>query len=184
MTATPAWRLAAALLCAAAAGALQTLAFVHSAAWPLPLLAIALLAWQVSRATPRQAAALGWVFGSAWLGAATWWLYISLHRYGGLPAPLAVAAVALLSGLLSLYLALAMAWVARQRCGRPLADASRFAAAWLAAELARGVLFTGFPWAATGYSQVDGPLAVLAPWLGVYAVGALVAWLAACVGMG
>ena len=180
----PAWRLAPALLCAAAAGALQTLAFVHSAAWPLPLLAIALLAWQVSRATPRQAAALGWVFGSAWLGAATWWLYISLHHFGGLPAPLAVIAVALLSGLLSLYLALAMAWVARRRCGRPLTDASRFAAAWLAAELARGVLFTGFPWAATGYSQVDGPLAVLAPWLGVYAVGALVAWLAACVGMG
>ena len=82
----PAWRLAPALLCAAAAGALQTLAFVHSAAWPLPLLAIALLAWQVSRATPRQAAALGWVFGSAWLGAATWWLYISLHHFGGLIA--------------------------------------------------------------------------------------------------
>ena len=172
------------MLAAAAAGAVQTLASFQPAAWPLPLLAIALLAGLVARATPRQAAALGWVFGSAWLGAATWWLFISLHRYGGLPAPLAVAAVALLSGLLSVYLALGLAWVARQRRGRPMRDATRFAAAWLAAELARGVWFTGFPWAATGYSQVDGPLAVLAPWIGVYATGALVAWVAACVGMG
>ncbi|MES2716824.1 MAG: apolipoprotein N-acyltransferase [Pseudomonadota bacterium] len=167
------------LLAVAAAGALQTLACVHTAAWPLPLAAAALLAWAVAGATPRRAALLGWAFGTAWLGAATWWLFISLHRYGGLPAPLAVAAVALLSAALSLYLGAAMAWVARQRSGRPLADASRFAAAWLAAELARGVIFTGFPWAASGYTQVDGPLALLAPWLGVYGIGALLAWVAA-----
>ncbi len=167
------------LLAVAAAGALQTLACVHTAAWPLPLAAITLLAWAVAGATPRRAALLGWAFGTAWLGAATWWLFISLHRYGGLPAPLAVAAVALLSAALSLYLGAAMAWVARQRSGRPLADASRFAAAWLAAELARGVIFTGFPWAASGYTQVDGPLALLAPWIGVYAIGALLAWVAA-----
>ena len=112
-----------------------------------------------------------------------WWLTISLHRYGGLPAPLTLLAVALMCGLLSLYLALGMAWVARQRSGRPLADASRFAAAWLAAELARGVIFTGFPWLATGYSQIDGPLAPLVPWLGAYALGALAAFIAACLGL-
>jgi len=162
-----------------AMGGLQTLACVHTAAWPLPLAAIMWLAWAVHAATPRRAALLGWAFGTAWLGASTWWLFISMHRYGGLPAPLAVAAVALLSAALSLYLGAAMAWVAQRRSGRPLLDASRFAAAWLAAELARGVIFTGFPWAASGYTQVDGPLAPLAPWLGVYGIGALLAWVAA-----
>ena len=178
------------LLAVAVAGAAQSWAMVDPAAWPLPLLAIALLAAAVGGATPRQAAALGWCFGCAWLLASTWWLYISLHRYGGLAAPLAAAAVLLLCAALSLYLALAMAWVARQRGRRPpgqgahpLADATRFAAAWLAAELARAVIFTGFPWAATGYSQVDGPLAVLAPWLGVYGLGALVAWAGAAGGL-
>ena len=128
------------LLAVAAAGAAQSWAMVDPAAWPLPLLAIALLAAGVGGATPRQAAALGWCFGCAWLLASTWWLYISLHRYGGLAAPLAVAAVVLLCAALSIYLALVMAWVARQRSGRPaghrerpLADATRFAAAWLAA---------------------------------------------------
>lgn len=164
------------LLAVAGAGALQTLACVHTAAWPLPLAAISLLAWAVAGATPRRAALLGWAFGTAWLVAATWWLFISMHRYGGLPAPLAVAAVLLLSAALSLYLGAAMAWVARRRSGRPLADASRFAAGWLAAELARGVIFTGFPWAASGYTQVDGPLAVLAPLVGVYGMGLLLAW--------
>ena len=165
-------------LALAAAGAAQTWALVHTQAWPLPLLAIALLAGAVARASPGRAALLGWAFGCGWLGAASWWLYISLHRYGQLPAPLAVAAVALLSAALSLYLAGAMAWVAHRRSGRPAPDAGRFAAAWLAAELARGVFFTGFPWGATGYTQLDGPLALLLPWVGVYALGALVAGLA------
>jgi len=175
---------AAALLLAAAAGALQTLALVHTAAWPLPLAAIALLAWLVDGATPRRAAALGWAFGGAWLVAGTWWLFISMHRYGGLAAPLAAGAVLLLAAALSLYLAAALAWAAHRRCGRLLPDASRFAAAWLAAELARGALFTGFPWAASGYGQVDGPLALLAPWIGVYGIGALLAWAAALLGLG
>ena len=165
-------------LALAAAGAAQTVALVQTQAWPLPLLAIALLAGAVARATPGRAALLSWAFGCGWLGAASWWLYISLHHYGQLPAPLAVAAVALLSAALSLYLAAVMAWVAQRRSGRQLRDAGRFAAAWLAAELARGVFFTGFPWGATGYTQLDGPLALLLPWVGVYALGALVAGLA------
>ena len=172
------------LLLAGAAGALQTWACVQPAAWPLPFAAIALLAWLVDGASARRAAAFGWAFGCAWLMAATWWLFISLHRYGGLPAPLAAAAVLALCAALSLYLAAAMAWVAHRRSGRPLQDASCFAAAWLAAELARAVWFTGFPWAATGYSQVDGPLALLAPWLGGYGLGALVAWVAAGLALG
>ena len=170
--------LAGALL--ALVGALHTLAFLHTpSGWWWPLLAIGLLAWLVGRASPRRAAWLGWCFGTGWLVAATWWLFISMHRYGQLPAPLAVAAVLLLCGALSLYLAAAMAAVARRRSGRAWADAAWFALAWLAAELARALIFTGFPWVATGYSQVDAPLAALAPWVGVYGIGMVLAFAAA-----
>ena len=164
---------------AAALGAIFSLSFVHTQAWWLQFACIGLFAWGVSRVSPRRAALLGWAFGTAWLAAGTWWLFISMHRYGGLPAPLAVLAVLALAAALSLYLAAAMALVARLRRGRALTDALLFGACWLAAELARGLIFTGFPWVATGYGQVDAPLAASAPWVGVYGIGAIVATLSA-----
>lgn len=167
-------------LALAALGALQTLAAVHTGWWLLPLAAAAVLAASVARAAPRRAALYGWAFGTGWLVAATWWLFISMHRYGNIPAPLAAAGVLLLAAALSLYLAAAMAAYARWRSGRAGIDVLLFAALWLLAELARGILFTGFPWVASGYTQIDGPLAALAPWIGVYGIGALVGLVGAC----
>ena len=177
-------RLASELCFCAALGALQTLAYVHTAWWPLQLACIGGLAWRAAARPPPVAAALGLAYGSAWLVAGTWWIYISLHRYGGLPAWMAVLAVLALSMLLSLYLALAMAAFARWRSGRVVTDALLFAACWLLAELARGVIFTGFPWLASGYAQVDAPLAALAPWVGVYGIGFAAALLAAVAALG
>ena len=97
-----------------------------------------------------------------------WWLFISLHRYGGLPAWLAVLAVALLC-MAPGAVPGAGAW----RCSRVGAAAAwrstslLFAALWLLAELARTVIFTGFPWLASGYSQVDARWPRWAPWIGV-----------------
>ena len=167
------------MLGAAAAGALSTLAHVHTEAWWLGLLAAAFLAQAVWRAPVAVAAWAGWAFGTAWMVAATWWLFISMHRYGGMPAPLAAAAVLALGAALSLYWAAAMGLAARWRTGRARWDVPAFAAAWLMAELARGPWFTGFPWAASGYAQVDAPLAAWAPWVGVYGMGAWVAVLGA-----
>src|SRR5512143_1220643 len=117
-------------------------------------------------------------FGAAWLGAGVWWLFISMHRYGNLPAWMAALAVLALALALSLYLALATAAAARWRTGVVALDVACFTAVWLLAELARTWLFTGFPWLASGYAQVDSPLAVAAPWIGVLGIGALVAALA------
>jgi len=163
-------------------GGAQTVAFVHPALWPLQLLAIALLAWRVGGASPRKAALLGWAFGTAWLCAGTWWMYVSMHRYGGLSAGLAALAVFALCAFLSLYLAAAMAAVARWRRLAALPSAAMFAGAWLLAELARGVIFTGFPWVASGYAHVDSPFGGFAPWVGVYGLGAIVAGVAAAFG--
>ncbi|GAB3647455.1 apolipoprotein N-acyltransferase [Ramlibacter alkalitolerans] len=167
---------------AALAGLLQAL----SLAWPgngqpqwwLQLLSLAGLVALLRRAPGwKSAALLGWVFATSWLTATFWWLFISMHVYGGLAAPLAVAAVLLLAGFLALYYALA-AGLWRHVAGPPWRDGVLFACLWLGAELLRGTLFTGFPWGAGGYAHVDGPLAPLAPWLGVYGIGLVAAWLA------
>jgi apolipoprotein N-acyltransferase len=55
---------------------------------------------------------------------------------------------------------------------------------WLLAELARGRLLTGFPWVASGYAYVDAPLVGLAPYVGVYGIGALAVGGAAWIALG
>lgn len=155
---------------AAALGAAQTLAFVHTWAWPLPLATLAWLAWRLQSQPPARAALLGWLYGTAWIGASMWWLFISMHLHGGLAAPLAALAVALLAAALGLFVAAAATAFARWRRGTGF-DVLLFGALWLLAEWARGTLFTGLPWAASGYAQVDSPLAALAPWIGVYGMG-------------
>ncbi len=161
------------------AGALHTAAFAPLEWWWLQIAAVAVLAAGVRTATPGQAAWRGWAFSLGWLASGLWWLYISMHDYGAMPAPLAAAAVALLAATLSLYLAAAMALFARWRHGTAWRDGLGFAACWLLSELARAQWFTGFPWIASGYAHSSGPLSALAPWVGVYGIGAVAALLAA-----
>ena len=129
----------------------------------------------------KRAAWMGGVFATAWLAGCFWWLYVSMHQVGGMPAPLAALAVVLLAAALALYYAGASAlWVYGVRgltVQRPGLASAMFAAVWTLAELARGRWLTGFPWGAVGYAHVDGLLATWAPWVGVYGIGAMAAWL-------
>jgi len=164
---------------AALAGAAQALSFAPSEFWWLQLIATGALVALLADATPGAAAVRAWAFGFGWLATGFWWLYISLHVYGYLPAWLSTLAVAVLAALLSLYYAIAgWAW-ARLRRNRPLVDALLFAAVWLLAELARGRFLTGFPWIAGGYAHTSGPLAAWAPYVGVYGIGTLAAGVSA-----
>ena len=143
--------------------------------------ALLVMAWLLDRVpTARRAAWLGWVFATVGLCSTVWWLFISLHTYGQLPAWLALVAVVLLCGALSLYWAAAGYLYVRFR-ERDLGwgwRALAFGACVLLAELARARWFTGFPWGVGGYAHVDSALAWTAPWIGVYGMGALSAVLA------
>ena len=166
-------------LVALLAGVAQTFSFAPFELWWLQIAALAVVAGLAADAGAARAAGLGWVFGVGWLVSGLWWLYISMHDFGGMPAWLAALAVFALAALLALYYAAALWLFARCRLGAPLADALLFAACWLLAELARGVFFTGFPWIASGYAHAVGPLAAWAPWIGVYGLCTLAAFLAA-----
>jgi len=152
-------------------GALHALPTAYPQLWWLQLLCVAGLAHRVASAPVGRSALLGFAFGTAWLCAGTWWLYVSMRRYGGLSAPLAAGAVLALSAFLSIYLSAAMALFAKLRRNRLWLDVLIFGGCWLLAELARGFILTGFPWAASGYAHVDSPLAMLAPVSGSLADG-------------
>ena len=144
--------------------------------WQIISLSLLVLALQYATRV-GQAAWRGWVFSTAWLAGTFWWLFISLHTYGGLPAWLAVLAVLALAGLLSIYYAVAVGLLCSWAPVSRTAQALLFASLWTLAELARGHWFTGFPWGAGGYAQVD----MMAPWaplVGVYGMGFLAAILA------
>ncbi len=125
----------------------------------------------------RQGVWRAWVFATSWLAGTFWWLFVSMHTYGGLPAWMAALAVLALAGFLATYYALAAGLLCRLAPRSRAFQALLFAALWTLAELMRGRWLTGFPWGAGGYAQVDW-MAGFAPWVGVYGMGALSAWLA------
>jgi apolipoprotein N-acyltransferase len=98
--------------------ALAGLAQALSIAWPLDgrplwwlqLLSMGALVWllgslRAEGAGWRRAGLHAWLFSTTWLTGSFWWLFISMHTYGGLPAPLAAIAVLALAAALGLYYA-------------------------------------------------------------------------------
>jgi len=130
--------------------------------------------------TAKQRFFQAWVFATSWLIASVWWLYISIHDFGGLPAFLTMLAIVLLCGGLAIYYALTISLYFKCRHTNPWFSGVLFASCWTLAEIARAEFFTGFPWGAIGYAHTDSILVILAPWVGVYGICWVAAFLAAC----
>jgi apolipoprotein N-acyltransferase len=168
------------MIIAALAGAASVFSFAPFGWWPLQLLCLAVLFYQVLRADSVKASALvGWAFGFGWCLAGVHWLYVALNRFGELAAPLAAVSIVLLAIFMGAYSALAMgagAWL-RKRFAMPLPAANLLLlpALWAIGEWMRGWVFTGFSWASAGYAHNVSPLSGFAPVLGVYGISWLVA---------
>jgi apolipoprotein N-acyltransferase len=153
------------------AGATTVGAFAPFGAYPLALLGFAVLI-QLWVAAPRPAEAFrtGFWFGLGLFGCGVSWVYVSLHRFGAMPAPFAAIATLAFCAILALYPALAGWLQARVRAPDAIRAAFVIPASWTLLEWLRGWLLTGFPWLSAGYAGVDTPLAGLAPLGGVYAM--------------
>jgi apolipoprotein N-acyltransferase len=161
----------AALAAALAAGALTVAGFAPPALFPLPFLTLAcLLYFWLGAATPRAAFRTGFAFGAGLFGVGASWVYVSLHDFGMMPAPLAAIGTFAYCAILSLYPAAAGWCLARLRLGLLASAVFAFPALWTFFEWLRGWVFTGVSWLALGYSQVDSPLAGFAPLVGTYGV--------------
>src|SRR5215469_6549703 len=156
------------------AGGLLAAAFAPLNLWPVAVLSPAMLMWLWQGATAREAARLGFCFSFATFSAGTYWLYISIHGFGGAPVWLAFVLMLGLVSVMGLYHAglgyAAARWLPATGAVRWLVA---LPAAWLLMEWWRGWFLSGFSWLSLGYSQTDTWLASFAPLAGVYGVSAL-----------
>jgi apolipoprotein N-acyltransferase len=141
-------------------------------------------------ATPWQGFVLGYVCGIFWIGGTCYWIFDTMHRYGGLPIPAAVLALILFCLYIGLYhgmFGLLLAWAAGWELGGSKAVESKAVESklgasgasirrglvaapflWVAVELAR-TRITAFPWELLGYSQTGNfALTRIATLVGVY----------------
>ncbi len=128
-----------------------------------------------SSGSTRRAFLLGLTTGLVFFTGTLYWLTLVMTVYGDLPVWIA----AMLSGALIAYLALFPALFAVVMRRAISAFGARALAAaplvWVATELGRTHVLTGFPWVLLGYSQAEVlPIAQLASLFGVYGVSALV----------
>ena len=160
---------------ASLSGVLLVLSFPHFGNAAVAWVALCPLLVAVARATRWQALRLGLVAGIVHFTGTLYWIPAVMVNYGGLPPVAAWPVHALLVAYLALFpalFALAMADLTGRfgPAGLLLAPA-----VWVTTELGRIYLFTGFPWALVGYSQVPFPaVAQVASLAGVLGVSALV----------
>src|SRR6202790_2760709 len=131
-------------------------------------------------ATAWQGFVLGYLCGILWFAGTCYWIFDTMHRYGGLPVPVAVLALVLFCMYVGLYhgmFGLLLALVAGAKVGGSKTSAwgasirRTLVAApflWVAVELAR-TLITAFPWELLGYAQTGNfALTRIATFTGVY----------------
>lgn len=156
-------------------GALLALSFPKFGAGSLGWAALVPLLVALFRQRLSRAFLLGLTTGAVYFAGTLYWITRVMVVYGGLQPVVAMLVNLALIAYLALYPALFAAITARLT----LAAGPRMLMAaplvWVATELGRTRLFTGFPWVLLGYSQADVlPVAQLASVLGVYGVSALV----------
>jgi apolipoprotein N-acyltransferase len=163
------------------AGAASVPAFSPWGLAPLAIVALAVLMqlW-LAHDTPRAAAWLGFCFGLGLFGGGVSWVYVSMHRFGGMPMPLAALATALLCAYLALFPALTGWLQAKLRASPALRATLVVPALWTVSEWLRGWLFTGLPWLTLGTAFASGPLAGYAPLVGAHGVSFVAS---ACAGL-
>lgn len=170
------------------AGACNTFAFAPFHYWLIQILSLAVLASLIIRTDRAKTAfILGWAYGFGSLASGIHWLFVSMHQYGGMNAPMAATAVILLSlvlGLLAGFAAgLTRFFMKRWNAGNTVAVFFIFPSFWAIFEWVRGWIATGLPWVVTGYAHTNSPLAGYAPIVGVYGISFAAALVAGAIAL-
>ena len=147
------------------AGLIMVFAYAPYSQWWLSFIALGCWGALIHRQSPKLAAKRSYLFGLGWFGAGISWVHVSIDQFGGLPLIASLSLMALLCAYLALFPALTGYLTVRLSTNRHL-NLLLLPSCWLFTEWLRGWLLTGFPWLSIGYSQLNSPLASLAPIIG------------------
>lgn len=163
-------------------GVLLSRTFSPVSLFPLIFIAFPVAIIVIDRArSARQAFNIGWWYGFGFFAASLNWIAISFSQQDRVPAALGPFAIAALAAAMALYIGLVFAFARMNWSSSPW-RVVLFAAVWTLFEVARGVLFTGFPWSLMGSIWADWlwPLQG-ARLVSVYGLSFLTVWLGASV---
>ena len=157
------------------AGAVSALGFAPFDLWPLTLAGSAVLVWLMLDArTVRRAALAGWLFGVGQFVVSLGWIATAFTYQAAMPPVMGWVTVVLLSMFLALYPGIAAA-LARAWPGGRESRSLVFAASWMLTEWLRGHVLSGFAWNPLGAAWLpEGPMALLAAWIGGLGLSGLV----------
>lgn len=157
-------------------GLLLALSFPKFGHPALAWVALAPLMLALQRTPVRPAFTLGLTTGVVYFAGTLYWITRVMVVYGGLPTVVAALVNALLIAYLALYPAIFAMTVSRVAGAFGPRGLIVAPFVWVATELGRSYVITGFPWVLLGYSQVPVlPVAQLASITGVFGLSALVA---------
>ena len=164
------------------AGLILTFGYAPYQIWPIAFFSIAAIIFCINpnntgKAHAKSAAKYGFIFGLGWFGAGISWVHVSIATFGGMPLIASLSLMALLCSYLALFPAMAF-WAATRFASGPKSMGALLIASIAISEYLRGHLLTGFPWLSFGYTQTDGPLRLLAPYIGEFGLTLT------CVGIG
>jgi apolipoprotein N-acyltransferase len=165
-----------------AAGILLALSFPKFGHPAFAWIALAPLLITLRGGTLSGAFARGWICGVVYFAGTLYWITHVMVLHGGLQPVVAGLVNAALVAYLALFPAFFAAAVRRLYGMFGSLALLAVPSLWVASELGRTYLFTGFPWVLLGYSQVTVlPVAQLASLIGVYGISALVASVSAAI---
>ena len=115
---------------------------------------------------------LAWCYGLGFFGAGISWVHVSIATYGGMPLIASILIMVVLCAYLAIYFGLAFYLLKRFISFHywPLVGPL----IWLFCEWLRAHMLTGFPWLSIAYSQLDSPMAYLAPVIGEIGMSAMI----------
>jgi len=140
-------------LVAGISGLLLVLSFPPIDLYPLAWFALVPFLLSIHRLSSKEAFKAGFFLGLVYFFGTTYWIYHSMHEYGGMGLVLSVVIVLALAAYLALYPA-GFACLFSAKIKRSRMPAVLLAPAmWVSLEYLRSYFLTGFPWSSLGYSQ-------------------------------